>query len=228
MSDTEVLEEDQTTRPPTVQEALARVMGDVRAVGKDEKNQQQGFKFRGIEAVLNAVGPALRTHGVIVTPHLDSLERRATTTSKGAAMNCVDVVVTYTFTGPAGDSLTATVPGESFDSGDKATPKAMSVAFRTALLQALALPTLDTDPDAESPQGTVGQPIPRSAPQEAAPQAGPTPQEAAEKALADAWNSADALHHLGAWYRQHGAPASFIARIDQRHADLTNQNGAPA
>ena len=228
MSDHEVLEEDHTARPPTVQEALARVMGDVRAVGKDEKNKHQGFKFRGIDAVLNAVGPALRSHCVIVTPHLDSLTRRQTTTAGGSTMNCVDVVVTYTFTGPAGDVLTATVPGEAFDSGDKATPKAMSVAFRTALLQALALPTLDTDPDAESPQGTVGQPIPRSAPQETAPQAGPTPQEAAEKALADAWNSADALHHLGAWYRQHGAPASFIARIDQRHADLTNQNGAPA
>lgn len=223
MSDHEVLEEDHTARPPTVQEALARVMGDVRAVGKDERNKQQGFNFRGIDAVLNAVGPALRAHGVIVTPHLDSLTRRQTTTSKGAAMNCVDVVVTYTFTGPAGDVLTATVPGEAFDSGDKATPKAMSVAFRTALLQALALPTTDTDVDAESPQGTVGQPI-----QQAGQQPSQSPQEAAEKALTEAWNSADALHRLGAWYRQHGAPASFIARIDQRHADLTNQNGAPA
>lgn len=223
MSDHEVLEEDHTARPPTVQEALARVMGDVRAVGKDEKNKHQGFKFRGIDAVLNAVGPALRTHGVVVTPHMDSLERRQTTTSGGATMNCVDVVVTYTFTGPAGDVLTATVPGEAFDSGDKATPKAMSVAFRTALLQALALPTLDTDPDAESPQGTVGQPI-----SQAGQPPTQSPQEAAEKALAEAWNSADALHRLGAWYRQHGAPASFIARIDQRHADLTNQNGAPA
>lgn len=223
MSDHEVLEEDHTARPPTVQEALARVMGDVRAVGKDEKNKHQGFKFRGIDAVLNAVGPALRTHGVVVTPHMDSLERRQTTTSGGATMNCVDVVVTYTFTGPAGDVLTATVPGEAFDSGDKATPKAMSVAFRTALLQALALPTLDTDPDAESPQGTVGQPI-----QQAGQQPSQSPQEAAERALTEAWNSADALHRLGAWYRQHGAPASFIARIDQRHADLTNQNGAPA
>lgn len=36
------------------------------------------------------------------------------------------------------------------DSGDKATAKAMSVAFRTALLQALCLPTDEIDPDAES------------------------------------------------------------------------------
>jgi hypothetical protein len=36
------------------------------------------------------------------------------------------------------------------DSGDKAVPKAMSVAFRTALLQALALPTDEPDPDAST------------------------------------------------------------------------------
>jgi hypothetical protein len=36
------------------------------------------------------------------------------------------------------------------DSGDKATAKAMSVAMRTALLQALCLPTDEPDPDATS------------------------------------------------------------------------------
>ena len=42
------------------------------------------------------------------------------------------------------------VAAEAWDSGDKAAPKAMSVAFRTALLQALALPTDDPDPDSQS------------------------------------------------------------------------------
>ena len=36
------------------------------------------------------------------------------------------------------------------DGGDKATAKAMSVAFRIALLQALALPTSEPDPDSTS------------------------------------------------------------------------------
>ena len=39
------------------------------------------------------------------------------------------------------------VIGEAGDSGDKATPKAMSVALRTALLQTLMLPTDEPDPD---------------------------------------------------------------------------------
>jgi hypothetical protein len=62
----------------------------------------------------------------------------------------VKVKVTYTFIGASGDSIKATVVGEAMDSGDKATAKAMSVAFRTALLQALSLPTDEPDPDATS------------------------------------------------------------------------------
>ena len=49
-------------------EALAAVMADVKAVGKSERNAAQGFNFRGIDGVLNAVGPALRKHGVVVAP----------------------------------------------------------------------------------------------------------------------------------------------------------------
>ena len=52
----------------TIHQALSAVMGDVQAVGKTGRNESQGFSFRGIDAVVNAVGPALRDHGVIVTP----------------------------------------------------------------------------------------------------------------------------------------------------------------
>ena len=52
--------------------------------------------------------------------------------------------------GVDGSTLTATVAAEAWDTGDKATPKAMSVAFRTALLQALALPTDEPDPDSHT------------------------------------------------------------------------------
>jgi hypothetical protein len=62
------------------------------------------------------------------------------------------VVVSFRFYGPAGDNIACSTPGEAFDSGDKATPKAMSVAFRTALLQALCLPTDEVDVDATNYQ----------------------------------------------------------------------------
>lgn len=138
---------------PTVVQALAAVMAEVRQVRKDGRVQpregEKGprYSFRGIDAVMNAVGPALRNHGVIVVPmHVDT--SYGTATSKGGGqMREVTVMVTYRFYGPAGDYIDIMAPGESLDTGDKGTPKAMSVAFRTALLQALCLPTDEKDPD---------------------------------------------------------------------------------
>lgn len=138
-------------QPTTIQAALAAVMADVREVRKTDRNTAQNFSFRGIDAVLNAVGPALRAHGVVIMPRV--LDYRYDTVEVGqrrTQMGHVIITAEYTFVGPAGDSLTAVALGEAMDAGDKAVPKAMSVALRTALLQALALPTDDPDPDAQS------------------------------------------------------------------------------
>ena len=143
-----------TTKTETldsIQVLLARVMNDVNAVKKTDRNTAQNFSFRGIDAVVNAVAPALREHGVIVMPEV--LEHTYSTVEVGrnrTQMEHVIVRVKYTFTGTQGDSLSCTVLGEAMDAGDKATPKAMSVAFRIALLQALALPTDEPDPDSYS------------------------------------------------------------------------------
>jgi hypothetical protein len=134
-----------------VQEALAHVMEDVRGVAKKDKNTAQGFNFRGIDAVVNAVGPALRKHNVVVVPLVEDYDYSTVEVGqRRTPMAHVVVRVRYRFVGEEGDSLDAVVIGEAMDSGDKAVPKAMSVAFRTALLQSLALPTDEQDPDAAS------------------------------------------------------------------------------
>jgi ERF superfamily len=128
-------------------EALTAVMRDIQAVGKNDRNETQKFNFRGIDATVNAVGPVLRKHGVIVTPDVETVAYAAVMTAKGVPMTSCRVIVAYAFHGPDGDTVRAKVAAEASDTGDKATPKAMSVAFRTALLQALALPTDEPDPD---------------------------------------------------------------------------------
>jgi hypothetical protein len=141
----------ETPASASIQVLLSRVMNDVNAVKKTDRNTAQNFSFRGIDAVVNAVAPALREHGVIVMPEV--LEHTYSTVEVGrnrTQMEHVIVRVKYTFTGTEGDSLSCTVLGEAMDAGDKATPKAMSVAFRIALLQALALPTDEPDPDSYS------------------------------------------------------------------------------
>jgi hypothetical protein len=125
-------------------------MADVRALGKDQRNTQQGFNFRGVDDVMNAVGPALRDHGVSVVPTgVTHLENSTYTTKSGTVMRDVMLVVQYAIHGPAGDTMAGAAAGEASDAGDKATPKAMSVAFRTFLLESLCLPTHEVDPDAQ-------------------------------------------------------------------------------
>lgn len=136
-------------RATTVIEALSLVMDDVRAVGKHDRNTAQNFSFRGVDAVVNAVGPALRKHGVVVVPVVQDVQYSTIEVGdRRRPMGHVIVRVQYTFYGPMGDPLHTEVVGEAMDAGDKAVPKAMSVAFRTALLQALCLPT--DEPDADS------------------------------------------------------------------------------
>jgi len=135
---------------PSIFDALAAVMVEVGHVSKLDFNDFQKFNFRGIDAVVNAVGPALRKHGVVVVPNLVSVDYQTVSTTKDKASTACRVVVAYRFYGPGGDSLETSVAGEAWDSGDKACPKAMSVAFRTALLQSLALPTDEPDPDAST------------------------------------------------------------------------------
>jgi len=135
----------------TIAQALTEVMKEVGAVAKKDRNASQGFNFRGIDAVVNAVSPALQKHGVIVVPSVEDYEYASVEIGKNrTVMGHVKVKVSYTFIGANGDSIKATVVGEAMDSGDKATAKAMSVAFRTALLQTLSLPTDEPDPDSQS------------------------------------------------------------------------------
>lgn len=138
------------TEQLTVHQALSKVMAEVQAVRKDSKNQAQRFNFRGIDAVMNAVGPALRKHGVVILPEEVDVHRTNGTTVNGKQTAEVVVKVTYRVYGPNGDSIHGKVAAEAMDFGDKSVAKAMSVAYRTFLLQALTIPTDEPDPDSES------------------------------------------------------------------------------
>jgi len=132
----------------SIYQRLLAVMQDVRSVAKSDRNDHQKFNFRGIDSVINAVGPALRKHGVLVIPQVEDMTYTVEEFGQNRTrMGHVRVRVRYEFIGADGDKVVAVSVGEATDSGDKATAKAMSVAFRTALLQSLCLPTDESDPD---------------------------------------------------------------------------------
>ena len=134
----------------TAQQVIVAVMQEVSSVAKKDKNQSQGFSFRGIDAVMNAVGPAFRKAGGFVSPEVLSIDNTAVPSASGKSLNVVRLTVKYSVYGSEGEPISGVVAAEAFDSGDKATAKAMSVAYRTFLLQLLCLPTDEPDPDHDS------------------------------------------------------------------------------
>lgn len=134
---------------PTVFQALQAVMRDMKAVGKDSVNEQQRFRFRGIDAVMNAAHPLFAENGVLMVPTV--LERIVETreTKSGGSMNVVHLRIQYRFYGPAGDFIDSVVWGEAQDSADKATNKALAAGMKYALFQTLCIPTED-QPDADA------------------------------------------------------------------------------
>lgn len=134
----------------TANEVILNVMNEVQGLAKKDKNTAQGFSFRGIDAVLNVVGPALRKHGGFIVPNVLSRDYLTAQTAKGGTVNIARLTVEFAVHGTDGDAVKGIVAAEAFDSGDKATAKAMSVALRTFLLQTLALPTDEPDPDSFS------------------------------------------------------------------------------
>jgi hypothetical protein len=138
-----------------VTEKILAVMADLTSLPKTDRNEHQRFTFRGVDAVVNAVGPLLRKHGLIVYPVKVKAVHTEISTGQGKPMTQCVVRVTYrwhaaTAKSEIGDRLDVFTVGEAFDAGDKATPKAMSVAYRTMMLQTLCLPTDEPDPDSHT------------------------------------------------------------------------------
>jgi hypothetical protein len=163
---------------PQIYGLLSHVMAEVKAVGKTGFNEQQRYNFRGIDAVVNALGPAMRKHGIVPVPKVKKVDYRETMTTGNKPTREVTVQVRYRFYAPDGSYVDAHVIGESLDQSDKGSAKAMSVAYRIALLQVFALPTDEPDPDASyhtrdgvgSMAATVATLLNRSVPEATAPE----------------------------------------------------------
>ena len=169
-------------------------MREVEAIGKNKRNQQQGFSYRGIDDVYNALNPILSKHGVFTAPEVTAIQRETLTNAKGTTLHYSIVTMKHKFYAEDGSCVETTVIGEGMDSGDKATNKAMAIAHKYALFQIFCIPTEDMpDPDAESheaarPVSTPPPPLKKLSAEQAAALAAlalmPDKKERLDKALA--------------------------------------------
>ena len=141
-----------------VYQLISAVSGDLckEGISKDRTNTQgTGYKFRGIDAVYNSISPIMAKHGLVIMPRILSRQITERQSAKGNALFYVVVEAEFDFVS-SHDSSRHTVRtfGEAMDSGDKATNKAMSAAYKYAAFQAFCIPT-EGDNDADQNTHTV-------------------------------------------------------------------------
>jgi ERF superfamily len=147
---------DEQIAKMTIHQRMVAILGEMPAIGKDQRNEQQRFMYRGHDDVMNALNPLLAKYGVFVIP--DVIERVVgeRQTERGKTMYEVNLHVRFTFYGASGDSIKASAWGEGTDMGDKSTNKAMTMAFKNVLAQSFAVSSAEfSDTDGHTPEETT-------------------------------------------------------------------------
>lgn len=140
-----------------IYKSIIKVMSEINAIGKDRKNQAQGFQYRGIDDIMNELHGTLAKCGVFVVPNVLEETRTTGKTSRGGDMFYTRLKICFTFYAEDGSNVQSVVIGEAMDTGDKASNKALSIGLKYALLQVFCIPTEDEkDPDAQSPEPKAG------------------------------------------------------------------------
>lgn len=143
-------------KAPKIYEAISNVMRDVGIVGKNDSNDYDHYKYRGIDAVMNALNPAMVKNKVFVTPNVIDAKREERAGKNGQNMMYTILTVEYTFYTEDGSNVKCTVIGEANDRSDKSTNKAMSAAYKYACFQVFSIPTEEMI-DSETESIEIGQ-----------------------------------------------------------------------
>ena len=139
-----------------IYKALTGIIGDVNAIGKNSKNQQQGFMFRGIDDVMNELHDLFGKYKVVIVPEVVDYNVSEKTTAKGTIMYVTRSTIKFHFVTEDGSEVVTTNVGEAMDSADKGMNKTMSCALKYALMQMFLIPTKETeDADRVTPPDTV-------------------------------------------------------------------------
>ena len=161
-----------------IYQCIPAIMADIKHISKDKRNTQQGFMFRGIDQVMNTMKPLLAKHGVFVVPEVIDRQREERASKNGSLLIYSILTVRHHFVASDGSEVCSVTVGEGMDSADKASNKAMAIAFKYACFQVFCIPTeemANDDPDAYSPEPTPKKPTPAPQPQ---PAPAPTPAPA--------------------------------------------------
>ena len=136
-----------------VYQAINAVQTELASIGiskSSRNNQGAGYNFRGIDAVYNVLSSIMSQNGLVIVPRMLARTCEERVSKSGGALFYVTVEAEFDLiSAEDGSKHTARTFGEAMDSGDKATNKAMSAAYKYMAFQTFAIPT-SGDNDADS------------------------------------------------------------------------------
>jgi len=125
-------------KSPSVYVAINRVAAHLAksGVAKAQTNPTEGYNYRSIDDVIATLSPLLARQRLCVLPKaIERLTSRHRNLA-GEVLNGVSLKVAFTLSSARdGSSHVVEAYGEALDAGDKATAKAMSAAYKSAMLQ---------------------------------------------------------------------------------------------
>lgn len=140
---------------PSIYAKMANILKETKAITKSEKNQQQGFKFRGIDNVMNELHELFAKNDVFILQEVQGFTTENRPTKSGGTNTFTRATVKFRYMTTDGSFVETVNVGEAMDSGDKGMNKAMSIALKYSLLQMFLIPTEDPkDPDRDTPEET--------------------------------------------------------------------------
>lgn len=143
---------------PLIYKALSDIQGRIGAIGKNKKSPGVTYAYRGVDDVMNELHPILAEVGVTIVPDVVEQHRENRTTLKGNPIIYSIMKVKFHFFAVDGSEVVATVIGEGMDTSDKASNKAMAVAYKYACFQVFCIPTEEmakADPDGYMTDATL-------------------------------------------------------------------------
>jgi hypothetical protein len=128
---------------PSVYAAINAIAGELanKGIAKNRTNEIDDYKYRSIDDVLDRLAPLLSKHRLCVLPRV--VERIVTERADEQNRLLLHVALRVSFSLTSvddGSSHMVETYGEALDGGDKATAKAMSGAYKAAMVQTFCIP----------------------------------------------------------------------------------------
>lgn len=117
-------------------------------ISKRHTNAIEQYQYRSIDDVLNRLGPLLARCGLCILPRVLRRESEDRAGDAGVLLVSVRILVAFDLVSARdGSKHVIKAWGEALDQGDKGTAKAMSSAFKGAMLQLFCIPVGSAEAD---------------------------------------------------------------------------------